>query len=294
MPAKTRSAFPSPKYESPNSIDRELVRKFVRESILGVPERYREPYFLNPKADPFQGEEDPDWVVLRGFDNDMQTLQSSASASQMEREVTATDVAYVSALCGRGHSPVSNTSASPALEQTSHSSASAPQIKREVAEAPQIGREVAESVSAVDARRVDGGSLHSGGSVARTGAQLKSTGVPEAVRKDETRARTPGEGSLSGGGGGAVDARRVDDGSLHSGDSATKAGTQFRGVDVAKAVHRGDAGVRTPGEGSLSGEEGSAVDARRVDDGSLHNGCVVTRVGAQLKSTGVAEAVRKD
>jgi hypothetical protein len=151
-----------------------------------------------------------------------------------------------------------------------------------------------EEGSAVDARRVDDGSLHNSGFVTRAGAQLKSTGVAEAVRKDKTRVRTPGEGSLSGGGGGAVDARRVDDGSLHSGGSVTKAGTQLRGVGVAKAVHRGDAGVRTPGEGSLSGEEGSAVDARRVDDGSLHNSGFVTRAGAQLKSTGVAEAVRKD
>ena len=69
---------------------------------------------------------------------------------------------------------------------------------------------------------------------------------------------------------------------------------QGRWCRIAKAVHRGDAGVRTPGEGSLSGEEGSAVDARRVDDGSLHNGGFVTRAGAQLKSTGVAEAVCKD
>ena len=132
--------------------DRELVRKFVRESLLGVPEKYRGPYFAYPRKDPFAGEWDPDWVVLRGSDNDVQTSQSSASSSQMEREVTETDVADVSALCGSDHSPVSDTSASPALEQTSHSNASAPQIKREVAEAPQIGREVAEGGSADDAR----------------------------------------------------------------------------------------------------------------------------------------------
>jgi hypothetical protein len=150
MPAGARSTFPSPQYKS--SSDRELVRKFVRESLLGVPENYKEPYFLNPRKDPFAGKWDQDWVVLRGFDNDVQTSQSSASSSQMEREVTETDVADVSALCGSDHSPVSDTSASPALEQTSHSSASAPQIKREVAEAPQIGREVAEGGSADDAR----------------------------------------------------------------------------------------------------------------------------------------------
>jgi hypothetical protein len=150
MPAGARSTFPSPQYKS--SSDRELVRKFVRESLLGVPEKYRGPYFAYPRKDPFAGEWDPDWVVLRGSDNDVQTSQSSASSSQMEREVTETDVADVSALCGSDHSPVSDTSASPALEQTSHSSASAPQIKREVAEAPQIGREVAEGGSADDAR----------------------------------------------------------------------------------------------------------------------------------------------
>ena len=219
LPDGARSTFPSPQ----NSRDHELVRKFVRESLLGVPENYKEPYFLNPRKDPFAGKWDQDWVVLRGFDNDVQTSQSSASSSQMEREVTETDVADISALCGN-HSPVSDTSASPALEQTSHSSASASQIKREVAEAPQIGHEVAEGGSADDARRVDGGSLHNGGSVARTGAQLKSTGVADAVHKDETRVRTPGDGSLSSGGGSAVDARRVDDGSLHSGCSETKAG----------------------------------------------------------------------
>ncbi len=80
----------------------------------------------------------------------------------------------------------------PALEQTSHSSPSATQIKRDVAETPQIGREVAEGGSAVDTRRVDGGSLHSGASVARAGAQLKSTGVAEAVHRDETRVRDAG------------------------------------------------------------------------------------------------------
>ena len=53
-------------------------------------------------------------------------------------------------------------SASPALEQTSHSRASVPQNEREVDEALQIGREMAEGGSTVDARRGDGGSLHSG------------------------------------------------------------------------------------------------------------------------------------
>ena len=113
----------------------------------------------------------------------------------------------------------------------------------------------------------------------RAGAQLKSTGVADAVCNDKTRVRTPGEGSLSSGGGSAVDARRVDDGSLHRGGSVTKAGTQLRGVGVAKAVHRGDAGVRTPGEGSLSGGGGGAVDARCVDDGSLHRGGSETKAG---------------
>ena len=158
LPAGARSTFPSPQ----NSSDRELVRKFVRESLLGVPENYKEPYFLNPRKEPFAGEWDPDWVVLRGSDNDVQTSQSSASSSQMEREVTETDVADVSALSGSDHSPVSDTSASPALEQTSHSRASVPQNEREVDEALQIGREMAEGGSTVDARRGDGGSLHSG------------------------------------------------------------------------------------------------------------------------------------
>jgi len=33
--------------------DRELVRKFVRESILGDPEKYQVPYHLKPRKDPF-------------------------------------------------------------------------------------------------------------------------------------------------------------------------------------------------------------------------------------------------
>ena len=61
-----------------SSSDRELVRKFVRESILGVPENYQVPYFLKPRKDPFAGEWDPDWVVLGGFDNDEQPGHSSA------------------------------------------------------------------------------------------------------------------------------------------------------------------------------------------------------------------------
>jgi len=126
---------------------------------------------------------------------------------------------------------------------------------------------VAEGGSAVDARRVDGGSLHISGSVARAGAQLKSTGVAEAVHRDETRVKTPGEGSLRSEGGSAVNARRVDDGSLHSGGSVTKAGAQLKSTDVAKTVHKDETRVKTPGEGSLSSEGGSAVDARRVDDG---------------------------
>ena len=36
---------------------------------MGVPALYRGPYFYDPDRDPFQGEEDPEWVVLRGFDN---------------------------------------------------------------------------------------------------------------------------------------------------------------------------------------------------------------------------------
>jgi len=47
--------------------DRELVRKFVRESILGDPEKYQVPYHLKPRKDPFAGEWDPDWVVLGGL-----------------------------------------------------------------------------------------------------------------------------------------------------------------------------------------------------------------------------------
>ena len=123
-----------------------------------------------------------------------------------------------------------------------------------------------EKGGAVDARRVDDGSLHNGGFVTRAGAQLKSTGVAEAVRKDKTRVRTPGEGSLSGGGDGAVDARRVDDGSLHSGGSVTKAGTQLRGVGVAQAGPRGDDGGRTAGDGTISGEEHGAGAAASLSD----------------------------
>ncbi len=146
---------------------------------------------------------------------------------------------------------------------------------------------------AVDARRVDDGSLHSGFSVTRAGAQLKSTGVARAVHQDGTRVRTPGERSLSSEGGSAVDARRVDDGSLHSCGSVTRAGAQLKSVDVAKAVHKDETRVKTPGEGSLSGGGGSAVDARRVDDGSLHSGGSVTRAGAQLKSTGKQVSLRR-
>ena len=36
---------------------------------MGVPALYRGPSFYDPDWDPFQGEEDPEWVVLRGFDN---------------------------------------------------------------------------------------------------------------------------------------------------------------------------------------------------------------------------------
>ena len=83
-------------------------RDFVRESILGVPANYRPPCFLIPRKDPFAGEWDPEWVVLRGFDND--ELSASASASQIECAVAEADAADASALRGRGQVPVSDTS----------------------------------------------------------------------------------------------------------------------------------------------------------------------------------------
>ena len=64
------------------------------------------------------------------------TANTYTCLAKSVRTSTSVDTADVSALCGSDHSPVSDTSASPALEQTSHSNASAPQIKREVAEAP--------------------------------------------------------------------------------------------------------------------------------------------------------------
>jgi hypothetical protein len=89
-----------------SSSDRELVRKFVRESILGVPENYQVPYYLKPRKDPFAGEWDPDWVVLGGSDNDEQTWHSSAGGL-VDAEA---DAAGASALRGRGQVPVSDTS----------------------------------------------------------------------------------------------------------------------------------------------------------------------------------------
>ena len=86
--------------------DRELVRKFVRESILGDPEKYQVPYHLKPRKDPFAGEWDPDWVVLGGSDNDEQTWHSSAGGL-VDAEA---DAAGASALRGRGQVPVSDTS----------------------------------------------------------------------------------------------------------------------------------------------------------------------------------------
>ena len=86
--------------------DRELVRKFVRESILGDPEKYQVPYHLKPRKDPFEGEWDPDWVVLGGSDNDEQTWHSSAGGL-VDAEA---DAAGASALRGRGQVPVSDTS----------------------------------------------------------------------------------------------------------------------------------------------------------------------------------------
>jgi len=70
--------------------DRELVRKFVRESILGDPEKYQVPYHLKPRKDPFAGEWDPDWVVLGGSDNDEQTWHSSAGGL-VDAEAAARD-----------------------------------------------------------------------------------------------------------------------------------------------------------------------------------------------------------
>jgi hypothetical protein len=144
--------------------------------------------------------------------------------------------------------------------------------------------ENSEGGSAVDTRRVDDGSLHSGGSGTKVGSQLKSTGVAKTVHKDETRVKTPGEGSLSNEGGSAIDARRVVDGSLHSGGSGTKTGAQLKSTGVAKTVHKDETRVKTPGEGSLSSEGGSTVDARRVDVGAIHSDGFVTKTGAQLKS----------
>ena len=52
---------------------------------------------------------------------------------------------------------------------------------------------------------------------------------------------------MSSEGGNAVDARRVDDGLLHVGGSATKGGAQLRSDGVARAVHKGETGVRSAG-----------------------------------------------
>ena len=52
---------------------------------------------------------------------------------------------------------------------------------------------------------------------------------------------------MSSEGGNAVDARRVDDGLLHVGGSVTKAGAQLRSDGVARAVHKGETGVRSAG-----------------------------------------------
>ena len=46
---------------------RTVSREWIRESLMGVPALYRGPSFYDPDWDPFQGEEDPEWVVLRGF-----------------------------------------------------------------------------------------------------------------------------------------------------------------------------------------------------------------------------------
>ena len=46
---------------------RTVSREWIRESLMGVPALYRGPSFHDPDWDPFQGEEDPEWVVLRGF-----------------------------------------------------------------------------------------------------------------------------------------------------------------------------------------------------------------------------------
>jgi len=119
--------------------------------------------------------------------------------------------------------------------------------------------------------------------VTRAGAQFKTADVAGAVHKDETRVKTPVEGSLSGEGGSAINARRGDDGSLHSGGSVAGAGVQLKSTDVAEAVHKDETRVKTPGEGSLSSEGGSAVDARRGDDGPLHRDGEAA--GAEITST---------
>ena len=119
----------------------------------------------------------------------------------------------------------------------------------------------------------------------KAGPQFKSTDVAKTVHKDETRVKTPGEGSLSSEGGSTVDARRVDVGAIHSDGFVTKTGAQLKSTGVAKTVHKDETRVQTPGEGSLSSEGGSAVDSRRVDDGAIHSDGFVTKTGAQLKST---------
>ena len=166
-------------------------------------------------------------------------------------------------------------SVSPALEQTSHSRASAPQNEREVAEALQIGREMAEGGSTVDARRGDGGSLHSGGSVTRAGAQFKSADVAGAVHKDETRVKTPVEGSLSSEGGSVVDARRGDDGPLHRGGEA--AGAEI----TSTSAPCGRSHTPVPDTPALQTEPTVETDVTGVDlllSGSFDTGGLVSSI----------------
>ena len=120
---------------------RESDRNFARELFLGVPASYRQPYFLNPRKDPFAGAllqwdpewGDPEWVVPRGFDND--ELSASASAPQTGCAVAKADAADASALRGRGQVPVSDN----APQRGSKASASASQIGRVIADAEAAG-----------------------------------------------------------------------------------------------------------------------------------------------------------